>query len=66
MAVWLVSGIPPLGLWEECCSTWDGLSVLSYLWFGLLWLYFQVYFCRSAAWKHCGLEGGWEDPWGVL
>jgi hypothetical protein len=39
------NGTPPLGFWEEYCSTQDGLTVLfgiCYLWLGavlVLWLF---------------------------
>lgn len=77
MVTWLVSTIPPLGLWEEYCSTQDGLGVLFFwfffrvfiVWCLVLWLCFWFCFCRSATWKQSvfqGLRRFWEDQWRAL
>lgn len=63
MVMWLVSGIPPLGLWEEYCSTQDGLGVLFYFIFYFYYFFFRLFmvWCFVAVFsvlflQECSLE----------
>lgn len=57
MVMWLVSGIPHLGLWEEYYSMWDGVHVLFFFKLFVVWSLVAVF--SGLFLQECCLEALW-------